>query len=145
MVPYIFYRLKLPMKKNMKYVQNIIKYNYIFIKFFKKKKINIKIIKILIYKLGIETLKDIFLLSYSKLKKKNYKLKKKILKLINNNKKIENLKLSINGNDIIKLLNIKSSKKIGIIKKKIIKYIIINKIKNNSYIIKKFIIKKWKK
>ncbi|WGH28058.1 MAG: HD domain-containing protein [Candidatus Shikimatogenerans bostrichidophilus] len=153
MVSKIFYRLKLPMKNDMKYVKKIIKYSNIPI-ILLKNKVKINIIKKFIYKIGIKNIKDIILLYYSniiinnkikKKKKNNIKNLIKKIKKINKKYNIENIKLPINGNDIIKIFNIKQCKKIGIIKNYIIKSIINGKIKNNYNSVYKLIIKKGKK
>ncbi|MDH3004472.1 MAG: HD domain-containing protein [Candidatus Shikimatogenerans sp. JK-2022] len=142
MIPYIFYKLKLPIKENMIYVQKIIKYSNI-VQILNNKNIKIYTIKKIINKLGIKLLKDIFILSKSDIttkykKLKNIKFKEikelyKRIKKINKKFKIFNIKLPINGNDIINYFKIKPSKIISIIKNKIKKYIIKGKIKNNYY------------
>ncbi|WGH24935.1 MAG: HD domain-containing protein [Candidatus Shikimatogenerans bostrichidophilus] len=139
MIPYIFYKLKLPIKKNLKYIQTIIKYSNMPIILINKN-IKIKTIRKFINKVGIKIIKDIILLSLyditTKFKKKKYKQQKKIIKLYNtiikieNEDKIYNIKLSINGHDIINYFKIKPSKIVGIIKNKIKYKIIKGELKN---------------
>ncbi|WGH27058.1 MAG: HD domain-containing protein [Candidatus Shikimatogenerans bostrichidophilus] len=155
MVPKIFYRLKLPMKDNMKYVQKMIKYSSKPI-YLSKKNVKINTIKKFILNIGKKNIKDIILLCYYDIttnnKKKKKKLKKNIKKLFKKIKKIikynnidNKIKLPINGYDIIKIFNIKPCKKIGIIKNYIINSIKNGKIKNNYKNIYKLIVKKGKK
>ncbi|BDT61580.1 MAG: tRNA nucleotidyltransferase [Flavobacteriales endosymbiont of Rhyzopertha dominica] len=155
MIPNIFHRLKLPMKNNMKYVQNIIKYNNILIKL-SKKNINSNIIKKYIFKIGYNNIKDIFKLENSYINnvinnKNKKKLKNNIINIfkkiknINKKKNINNIKLSINGNNIMKIFNIKKGEKVGIIKKYLFNLIFYEKIKNNYKDIYKFIKKKYNK
>ncbi|WGH26029.1 MAG: HD domain-containing protein [Candidatus Shikimatogenerans bostrichidophilus] len=153
MIPQIFYRLKLPIKKNMKYVQKIIKYSYKPI-YLSKKNVKISTIKKFILEIGSKNIEDLILLCNSdittKYKKKKKKLIKKVELLLNKIKKIQkidkinNIKLPINGNDIIRIFKIKPCKKIGIIKKYIINSIIKGKINNDYKSVYKLMIKKGK-
>ncbi|MDH3004355.1 MAG: HD domain-containing protein [Candidatus Shikimatogenerans sp. JK-2022] len=140
MIPYIFHKLKLPIKKNMKYVKNIIKYSNL-PKILNNKEVRITTIKKFINKIGLNLIKDIILLSKCDITTKNnikkqQKIKKInklyiLIKKIEKENKIYNIKLPINGNDIINYFKIKPGKIIGYIKNKIISYIIKGKIENN--------------
>ncbi|WOX79344.1 CCA tRNA nucleotidyltransferase [Candidatus Shikimatogenerans bostrichidophilus] len=152
MIPYIFHKLKLPMKNNMKYVQKIIKYSSKPISL-SKKNVKKSTIKKFIYEIG--EVKDIIKLCYSdittnnKIKKKKliHKINKlfKRIKKIKKKENINNIKIPINGNDILNTFDIKPSKKIGIIKKYIKNNIIKGKIINNYKNAYKLMIKKGKK
>lgn len=154
MIPQIFHRLKLPIKKNMEYVKKIIKYSNLPI-ILSKKNVKITTIKKYIFKLGLKLIKDIFLLCFCDITtkdfKKKYYLRKKIINIYKKIKKIEkknkiyNLKIPVNGYDIIKFFKIVPSKIIGVIKRKIKKYIILGKLKNNYEDVIKFMKKKGKK
>ncbi|WGH25576.1 MAG: HD domain-containing protein [Candidatus Shikimatogenerans bostrichidophilus] len=153
MVPKIFYRLKLPMKNNMKYVQKIIKYSNkptILSQFNVKNKTILKFI----YKIKIKYIKNLLLLSYCDITTKNKFLKKEKIKKINKlykkikyliKKKIYIKKIPINGYDIMNYFKTNSSPKIGKIKKEILNKIKNNKVKNNYKDIFKLMIKIGKK
>ncbi|WGH24750.1 MAG: HD domain-containing protein [Candidatus Shikimatogenerans bostrichidophilus] len=161
MINYIFYKLKLPIKKNIEYIKTIIKYSNIS-NILINKEVKVSTIRKFIYKIGYNNIKDLLLLSKCDITTSNYKLKKEkeknIKKLYNNIKtinskdNINNIKLYINGNFIMKYFNIPQSKIIGIIKSKIKKHIIEGKI-NNTFkdsinlmkILGKKIIKKYDK
>ncbi|MDH3005033.1 MAG: HD domain-containing protein [Candidatus Shikimatogenerans sp. JK-2022] len=142
MIPYIFHKLKLPMKNNLKYVQTIIKYSNLPI-ILSKENVKNTTIKKFIYKIGKKkiNIKDIITLcncditTNNKKKEKEmiYKVNKlyKKIKKIKDYDKIYNFKIPITGHDIIKILNIKPSKNIGKIKNYIKNSILKGKIKNN--------------
>ncbi|WGH25664.1 MAG: HD domain-containing protein [Candidatus Shikimatogenerans bostrichidophilus] len=154
MIPQIFHRLKLPMKNNMKYVQNIIKYSNKPI-CLSKKNVKNSTIRKFIYEIGKNNIKDIIKLCNCDITTKNINKKKKLIKKVNNlykkikkiekRDKIYNMKIPITGNDIMKKFNIKPCKIIGKIKKYIKNSIINGYIKNNYKEAYKLMIKKGKK
>lgn len=127
MVPIIFKRLKLPMGKNLKYVQKMIKYSSRPIALVDKDTTD-SAFRRLIFDLG-ENLKDLMLLCNADIttknttKKQEYKNNFKLvihkLKEIQKKDKLRNWKCPISGYEIMKIFNIKPSNKIGIIKKAI--------------------------
>ncbi|WGH24567.1 MAG: HD domain-containing protein [Candidatus Shikimatogenerans bostrichidophilus] len=139
MIPYIFYKLKLPIKNNVNYIIKIIRYSNIS-NILINRKVKLSTIRKFIYKIGYKNIKDLLLLSKCDITTNNYILKKEKIKeikiLYNNIKKINNIerinkiKLHINGDNIMKYFNLPPSKIIGKIKNKIKNYIIEGKINN---------------
>ncbi|WGH25117.1 MAG: HD domain-containing protein [Candidatus Shikimatogenerans bostrichidophilus] len=142
MIPYIFHRLKLSLKNNMKYVQTIIKYSNMPIILYNNNSVKISSIRKYIYIIGFNNIKDLIKLCYCNIITQNKNIKtinkiKKIIFFYKITKKIEkkynisNLKIPINGHHIINYFKIKPSKIIGVIKNIIKNYIVKGKILNN--------------
>ncbi|WGH25299.1 MAG: HD domain-containing protein [Candidatus Shikimatogenerans bostrichidophilus] len=145
MIPYIFHKLKLSLKSNMKYVQTIVRYSNLPIILYKKKKNSVNSVKIstirkYIYKIGLNNIVDLIKLCYcdiTTIKETKRINKKKIINFykitnkIENKYQISNLKMPINGHDIMNYFKIKPSKIVGKIKNIIKDYIVKGKILND--------------
>ncbi|BAO66278.1 HD domain-containing protein [Candidatus Karelsulcia muelleri] len=139
MITSIFERLKLPKKKNIKYVKNIIKYSSRPLTLISYTATDSSIRRLL-FDIG-DDIEDLILLCKSDIttknfiKKKQYKknlffLKKKIKK-IKKKDKIRNWIYPISGYHIMNIFGINSCKEIGILKKKLKNAIIKGIIQNN--------------
>lgn len=147
MIKNIFQRLKLPLNNHLKYVEKLVRLssrpiNLIY------NDISDSALRRLLFESG-EDFKDLIMLCKSDITTKNEK-KKKIfqsnfnkveikIRELEKKDKIKNFKLPINGNDIMQILSIDPSKKVGIIKDKIKNAILDGIIKNNYEDAKKFI------
>lgn len=139
MVPEIFERLKLPLNEKMKYIQKLIKMSSRAIPL-AEKNVSDSAIRRFIFESGND-LEDLLLLSESDITtkneqklsilKNNYKLIRKKILLVEERDEIKNLKIPINGEDIMSFLKIPPGKEIGIIKQKIKDAILDGVIKNN--------------
>lgn len=153
LIPYIFYRLKLPMNWTMKYVQKIVQYSSRPIDLVSSEATDSASRRLLL-SIGSD-LEDLILLSRSDITTKNFEKKlryinnilfvEKKLKTLDTKDNYNNWLTSISGNKIMQYFQLQPSLQVGLIKKAIVEAISAGKLVNNFYSVYSFMLKKGKK